>query len=452
MKAHPAAEDTCPLAAVDQRLADAHQLWHQAEAAYFDPGGFRLAAQNTIQTLRTVTFILQRHKAIIPDFADWYGDAEKKTPGEWQRRLMSDPLMRWMVDARNRIEKQGDLESKSIVRAEIVASYLEEGPRIEVPAHLSDTVRTLLRNIPNTVLGEHIRRNGMLRIQRRWVENTLPDYELLDAVAIAYGKVTELVHDAHRQIGLDPPQTIHDDNGNSYDLPSLGWRFPCMVDHEFPRTVLISLADGSRMEFETKRVPMTLDAAAVAALMERYGGDLVEAMGRDYKTDVELAAGYFTLARSMFARDGYHITILFLFRDRKLIRAPSEVVFENVQDKYALMRRLAADVTKSGADAAILISEAWTAPASQLKAYERPADSPIRSEALTLQLVSKSGASVGCEAEIIRNKETVSLGETRVTDGDAAFQFAPFFQAWGRPVPESWMEASRRIMAAAKRD
>ena len=176
MKAHPAAEDTCPLAAVDQRLADAHQLWHQAEAAYFDPGGFRLAAQNTIQTLRTVTFILQRHKAIIPDFADWYGDAEKKTPGEWQRRLMSDPLMRWMVDARNRIEKQGDLESKSIVRAEIVASYLEEGSRIEVPAHLSDTVRKLLRNIPNTALGEHIRRNGMLRIQRRWVENTLPDY------------------------------------------------------------------------------------------------------------------------------------------------------------------------------------------------------------------------------------------------------------------------------------
>jgi hypothetical protein len=37
MKAHPAAEAICPLAAVDQRLADAHRLWHQAEAAYLTP-------------------------------------------------------------------------------------------------------------------------------------------------------------------------------------------------------------------------------------------------------------------------------------------------------------------------------------------------------------------------------------------------------------------------------
>ena len=63
MKKHATAEDACPLAAVDQRLADAHRLWHQAEAAYFEPDGFRLAIQTAIQTLRTVTFILQKQKA-----------------------------------------------------------------------------------------------------------------------------------------------------------------------------------------------------------------------------------------------------------------------------------------------------------------------------------------------------------------------------------------------------
>lgn len=452
MQKHPATQSACPLAAVDQRLADAHRLWHQAEATYFDPGGFRLAVQNAIQTLRTVTFILQKQKAIIPNFATWYGDAEKKTPGEWQRRLGADPLMRWMVDARNRIEKQGDLESNSMVRAEIVASYLEEGPCIEVPAHIADTVKTLLESIPNTDLGEHVRRNGMLRIQRRWVENTLPDYELLDAVAIAYGKVAELVFDAHRQIGLDPTPTIHDDEGRSYDLPSMGWRFPCMIGHELPRTLLISLADGSTIEFETKRVPVKFEAAKVAALMERYGGDPFEAMRRDYKTDADLAAGYFTLVRTVFLRDGYHQTMLFLFRDRKAIAPPIQVVFENIQHKYALMRQLAAEVTKSGADAAMLVGEVWKASANELKPYERPADSPTRTEALTLQLVSKSGASFACEAEIIRVGENISLGATQIADQCAAFEFAPFFQAWGRPVPDSWMEASSMIMAATKRE
>jgi hypothetical protein len=177
MKRHPAQEAACPLAAIDQRLADAHRLWHQAEAAYFDPDGFRLAVQNAIQTLRSLTFIVQNHKPVILDFVNWYGDyvdEKRGKRGKWQERLHADPLMRWMVEARNKIEKRGDLESHSIVRAEIIASYYDDGPRIDVPAHLFEDAEALLRGIPDNLLGQHIRRNGVLRIQRRWVENTLP--------------------------------------------------------------------------------------------------------------------------------------------------------------------------------------------------------------------------------------------------------------------------------------
>jgi len=123
--------------------------------------------------------------------------------------------MSWMVDARNRIEKRGDLEAYSFVRAEIIASYLDVGPRLEISAKLFQSPRGLLRMIPRDTLGGYITRHGVLRLQRRWVENTLPNYELLDAIAVAFGKITELVHDAHRQIGLDPPETIHDDSGGS---------------------------------------------------------------------------------------------------------------------------------------------------------------------------------------------------------------------------------------------
>ena len=79
--------------------------------------------QNVIQSLRSVTFILQSHKAKIPNFVQWYGnyvDEKHGKRGEWQNRLYADPLMRWIVDARNKIEKQGDLESRSFVRAEII--------------------------------------------------------------------------------------------------------------------------------------------------------------------------------------------------------------------------------------------------------------------------------------------------------------------------------------------
>ena len=453
MKAHPAAEAACPLAAVDQRLADAHMLWHQAEAAYFDPDGFRLSVQNAIQSLRSVTFILQAHKAVIPNFKEWYGDyvdEKQGKRGKWQERMLADSLMRWMVDARNKIEKRGDLEANSIVRAEIIASYLNEGPHIDVPARLFEDTKSLLRSIPDNVLGQHIRRNGALRVQRRWIENTLPDYELLDAVAIYYGKLTELVHDAHRQIGLEPPQTIHDDTGVSFDLPAMGWRFPCMIGHNRPRALTVSLADGSEVEFETKAVPMKVDAASVAELVDHYGGNAFEAMRRDYNSDAELAAGYFALAQTIFLRDGYHCSILLLFRDRKLVR-PVEFSVENVQQKYVLMRQLADEVSKSGANAAILIGEVWLARADELKPYERPVDSPIRTEALVAQMVTKSGDPLDLLARITSRRKKPSLGTVEITEGGAAFLFAPFYQAWGRPVPKGWVDMGRAAAAAEKR-
>ena len=144
-------ENRCPLAAVDQRLDDLHRLWHQAEDAYFDPGAFRVAIQSAIQTMRSVTFILQKNKAIIPDFDRWYG--------EWQKTLGADPLMVWMRDARNTIEKAGDLDAHSFVRAEIVASYLDNDPRVDVPAKLWDAPLQLVKSIPAGAVGDHIRKD-----------------------------------------------------------------------------------------------------------------------------------------------------------------------------------------------------------------------------------------------------------------------------------------------------
>jgi hypothetical protein len=446
---HPTQPSACPLGAVDQRLADAHRLWHQAEADYFDPDGFRLAVQNAISTLRSVTFILQKHRAIIPRFTQWYG--EKNQRGEWQERLHADPLMRWLVEARNRIEKEGDLESNSFVRAEIIASYLDEGPRIEIPAKLFQSPRALLRTIPAGDLGEHIRRNGVLRLQRRWVENMLPDYELLDAVAVAFGKIAELVHDAHRQIGLPPPETIHDDAGVSYDLPAMGWRFPCMIAHDLPRTASFSLTGGTKIEFEQKIIEKKITRAEAIKILGRLEIDPRKIMGKKYGHYHELAMGYFELVRSMFLKDRHYISILFLFKNMRPL-GQQQIIVENVPQKYMLMRQLANEVTKTGADAAMLVGESWMASAESLKPYERPADSPVRREALSLSLVSKSGEPIECMAMISRDGDAVSLGETIISTGGASFEFAPFYQAWGRSVPDSWSKVSAAILARAKKE
>jgi hypothetical protein len=430
----------CPLSAVDRRLDDVHQQWHQAEDAYFDPERFRIAIQTTIQTLRTVTFILQNRKDDIPDFDVWYSG--------WQERLRADPLMRWMVDARNKIQKRGDLEVHSFVRAEIIASYLNEGPSIELPARLFDDPQRLIDSIPAGTLREHIRNHGTLRIQRRWIENTLPDCELLDAVAIAYGRISTLVYDAHRQMGLHEPVTTDMETGRHYGGGARNGRLPCMIGHAEARSLNISLADGQVLQFE--HVAKEIDRNDAEKAAERYGGAHKAMLGPDDAKEEEIAASLFRTARNVFLKDGYHESIFFLFKERKVVHLFAMRAEEHGQ-KYLLMRTLAHEVTKYGADCVMGLSEAWLAPADLLKPYLRAADSSQREEALTATLVTKNGNPIQLTAKIRRDGEGLALDETIVNRDAALFSFAPVYEAWERPIPDEWLKAVEELASARGR-
>jgi hypothetical protein len=52
-------------------------------------------------------------------------------------------------------EKEGDLEADSFVKAEIIASHLDEGPQMEVPARLFEGPEALLRRIPAGAIQDH---------------------------------------------------------------------------------------------------------------------------------------------------------------------------------------------------------------------------------------------------------------------------------------------------------
>ena len=105
-------ESGCPLPEPHQRLLDAHRLWHQCESNYTSPDGFRVNLNATIEALRNTTFVLQKNKAKIPNFDAWYI--------KWQDHLRKDQVMRWLVNARNRVVKQGDLDTLSTARVKLL--------------------------------------------------------------------------------------------------------------------------------------------------------------------------------------------------------------------------------------------------------------------------------------------------------------------------------------------
>ncbi len=420
----------CPLAAVDRRLDDLHQQWHEAEAVYFDPESFRRAIQTAVQAARTVTFILQSNKAIFPDFSGWYEP--------WQEKFKADPLMRWMVDARNRIEKQGDLEAHSFVRAEIIGSHLSnERPVMEARAELFDAPWQIVRAIPSNDLGTHLKANGTLRIERRWVENSLPDWELLDAVATAFGRLRELVDDAHRALGMpvEKGTAMADASGRAVGEG----RPPCMIGHADRRAQMFSLSDGRRLELEATAVE--IDVARGPEMEARYGMSPAQMYPPAARTSAEaFADATFEAARTVFLTDGYHSHIDFLMKDGKPIGMVGSRIDELGQ-KYLLSKQLGDEVRKSGADAVLTIDEVWTAPYDASRPFQGAVGSPERGEALVASLAQKDAEIVRWIAEIVRDGESVRLGETRRESGGAAFHLASVYEAWGREIPAEWLEA-----------
>ena len=356
--------------------------------------------------------------------------------------------MQWMVNARNRIVKEGDLEVHSFVRAEIFASYLsDEVPRVEVPAHLFDGISTILRDLPRGDLGIHIVKYGALKIQRRWVDNTLPEYELLDATAIAYGKIAEIVHDAHRQIGVDEPATTNLSTGQQIAIGTREGRLPCMIGHSEARSVDVRLCDGRLLSLE--KVEQCIEKADAEAAVERYGGFQPGMFGPSNASEEEVATSLFSVARTMFEADAHHITIFFLLCSGKPAHF-FEARLESQAEKYLLMKSVANEVKRYGADAVIEIGEIWRAPAASLRPFQRPEDSSQREEALVATLVSKHGKPMTLFAKIHRDVEHVILGETEIHRDDVPIMFSSVYEVWGKPMPAEWKSQMTEVINAYK--
>ncbi|WP_395646283.1 hypothetical protein [Terricaulis sp.] len=332
--------------------------------------------------------------------------------------------------------------------AEIVISHLDEGPRIQVPAKLSDAPLAMLQNIPANALGEHIKRNGILRIRRRWIENSLPNRELLDAVADAYAQLAQLNYDAHRQMGLVAPVTKNVDTGQEYPEGDRGGRLPCMIGHEDSRTLDIWLATGQPLEFE--EVQHEVDLSKGPELENKYGVD-PRAMYADNGEPHDHARALFAVARKMFEKDGHHITVFIFLRDGKPAVMPRQLVPGEHGHKYMIMRSLAHEAKRIGADAAIIIGESWTAPFDPAHPYRRAEDSPNRREMLTATAVSKTGEPLHLSAEILRGGDTVTLGPTQEQIGGSQYAFAPFYEVWDKPIPADWSSSGRTSDSADKR-
>ena len=398
-----------------QRLFQMRQLWEDAAKYYFDPPRFQLSLQNCIMVSRTVTFILQSNKGHVEGFEAWYDT--------YKARWTNDPLMCWARDARNLIEKQGDLVTHSQVRASVIAGYLNGPTTNWLPQSLFMSPEQMYQSVRAKIHDPHIVEHGTLLIERRWIDKGLPDTEVLEALSYVYSQFADMMVDFMNVNRLKAPARLVDTKPDALGALAMD------------RALYLSLRDGSTTGFRFFKKQIDIPKKKITRLVwKRYGAGATWAKLRDAVTFEAVARVYFENARLVLLRDGHHRGLTFLLKGTQVVQIiPSD--HPTRASRYVLMRDLAKLARIEGADGVFMIAEAWLAENKDLPKSGFAVDAKRRSEALVLDAASASGDKFSMHAQFYRrnpkSKKIRKVDLANVERVSVPFLVLPFLQEWG---------------------
>lgn len=393
-----------------RRLEQAHELWHAAVAAYGDADDFCLAANALIPALRSTTLVLQKDLRHAEGFDSWY-------PSK-QARLSADPVLRWIVEARNHIEKQGDLEMRSTARVTIITSWLPQPyQEFDVPPTVPAAI--IAAELAHRDYPEPVRNEGMVRVERRWVTASLPDWEILDACSHAWHVLDQIIGDAERVFR----------GSTRAESPAFARR-PCMVIEAEDRTATFHLRTMEAIGHEIVRRAPSHEELATAE--EKFGAGL-SAIARPEDNLKDRVRWYHEQARLFLSVEGGAASVAFLLRRGRLLQT-IDVQPDDQPDKWVLMERLAALVTALGADEVVMTNEVWWAspvspddPRFSLRAGQRE----DRLEALQTVGANAEGMIFDAVTPFGRVGDRIVLDPPAYGSPVLALFLGPVLKAWG---------------------
>lgn len=420
-------ETSCPLPKTHNRLRQTHDLWHEMQAAYPDANEFVTKLNACLTAARSVTFVLQKELSRQAWFDAWYGS--------WQGRMRADQHMRWLVEARNAVEKQGDLDTASVAVVSLLLTDDEQVlARLDVPPLASPA--EVAQSMKVSELPDRVRAQAVLAVERRWTVPELPDGELLDTVAHCYGVLAELVGEAHERLGLRMQTFGGEEHGPRHSRrPHPSGRLPCMLPTVEARTAYWHLGEETLMQYVTRTVPPRSPTRDEAP--DRYGLGNGQHGFMPGLSPHRQACAMHSLGKRILEVDGYHRTLAWLYHDcgqvTTMILDP-----EDQQDKVVRVRRLAQEVQRLGADAVLYTSEAWFAlpvDDNDPRAPLRPAERDDRLEMLATYLIRRDGDHAAWFTPFGRDSNgAVVLHGTQEQAGFSPLPFfAPVLRVW-----DSW--------------
>jgi hypothetical protein len=390
------------------------------ERAYFEPDEFRVNLNSFIQEARNVTFILQKNKDNVPEFDTFYSP--------WQARLRDDPIMRWVVESRNRITKEGDLETESQNVVTLTADWTNERTRrFEASPALPSTllVNAVLKKIPRDLITEE----SLLCVERRWVDAALPGKELLNVSSHVLIVLSILLEAAHAHIQRVCSQCSCDVIESLIEMRK---DYPLeLARAEQLRKVWVKAENQRRIRYSiqsAKGIRREDAGQFKAAIRARYGPAPTLPADTDTKT-LEGAVLFFTeRAKKILSSDGYLTPFIFALNSDGELRSLG-LSHKDRAEKHIVIRQAASFLATMNVQWALLIGEVWCVPIAELGDKIRHAvDAPNRQEAIAVNGVTKEGLSCNRRVVFSRKGKEIAFGE-ETADSDTANIMLPIREA-----------------------
>ena len=390
------------------RLHDLNQLLLQAESTYFDPNLFRLNINNAIQTSRTITFLIQKEKKAIPEFDSWY----QKNVTE---PFAQSKVMTWLKNARNTIEKEGDLETASYWKAQLLFSYTEAGPEITADTHEGLFMQLrIMRKRAQALIPPGIYNDSAIVIDRKWVANSLPEFELIDAVTYGYYSLKRVVDALDDYLG-EPKAS---------EPSGEGVLFASQMRRAFVKLStgqLYNLRSDTHVNYRSDEFPQEIVARFKEFDMSFF--DQSRSLTERVSTLANVAA-------RLMKSDGYHITVGFLFSRSPPGLKVLSPKFDDYVDKLIFWHELAYAVKLLSISSVLWVSEGWTRDA-RLIGHQSMASLPIVGEFLQVIGASDDGAVSSCKYTVTRQNGQPSLSLAEEENVRQWNFLVPLRRAWG---------------------
>lgn len=382
----------------ERRLKDLGIHLQTCSGNYFDPDLFRMNANTFLTTARTVTFLIQKEKANIPDFENWYRQAVIKPWG-------CEPIMTWAKESRNTIEKEGDLDQHSELSITLIFTH-DENDDIRIPHNKQDLVCSnisKLLHFAELKLPEWVSEDAVVKVERRWIADSLPHVELLQAFVFIYAQHYKVCKSLLNYLSLEMDHNIHDPS--DFNEFILGKK----------RVTYLKYADRRTAHLKTIRQKIDPDFRPPAELKAMI---FSSSQREKPKTLQENVNQFSEFAKGVFEHFGNHIPMLTLFDDDFRPIDGSSVMLDDRATKYLYWRSVADKIAYLGASSIIWVCEYWLRRGDMV---QNPAwkELPITGEGLQIIGLHKSGEIIETHWNIARDntgKAYLLPSESKQTD------------------------------------